>query len=303
MIKLKSLLKNYKRDQSLLKEDAADSVYFYHATLADHLPSIYKEGLLPSENTHWGGALGNASLGKVFVTDSFKTANFYGNILWRNGKEDRFKPILRFKYPKSKLTKDKNSARDYYSSTTIKVPFDIFVYNQDTKIQMEKNGDVWFDQNTGYWRSLSNETSKSIYYGEWDEMVGKISERILQMSPPKYLFHATFNALVPSISSRGLIPGGVDCKNFEGCENGVYLSNDEGFAGSMIQSTENEEIPVEWLEEIVIITIDVSQLDLSKIEKDPHVHSSDEGEEIPESFIYKGTIPPTAIVSIDDFEG
>ena len=38
---------------------------YYHVTLADRVPQIREQGLIPSEETHWGGGLGEFSIGKV----------------------------------------------------------------------------------------------------------------------------------------------------------------------------------------------------------------------------------------------
>jgi hypothetical protein len=121
---------------------------------------------------------------------------------------------------------------------------------------------------------------------------------------PDVFYHATFNELIPSISNKGLVPGGIDYQNFEGCESGVYLSDDYSFAGSMIEGgSENEDIPDEWFDNIVVILIDPNKLDLTKMEKDPHVNISADDEHIPRSFIYKGIIPTSAFIEIVDFSG
>lgn len=119
---------------------------------------------------------------------------------------------------------------------------------------------------------------------------------------PDTLYHATFNYLVPYIQKQGLVPGGTIFKNFEDIENGVYLSNDWLFAGSMAQATENPKIPDNWLDEIVVLTIYTKTLDLRKFDKDPNVNFSDV-EVSPKSYIYKGKIPPSAIGEIFDYEG
>lgn len=136
------------------------------------------------------------------------------------------------------------------------------------------------------------------------EIMEALSEPI-----PKFIFHATFNALIPEIKREGLIPHGRIFRNFEDIEWGVYLSNDKEFAGSMIEASENENIPEEWLDEIVICVIDTSLLDHNKFDKDPNINlTSDDQSAIPHdpavrSYIYKANIPPQAIKEIVDFEG
>jgi len=120
---------------------------------------------------------------------------------------------------------------------------------------------------------------------------------------PDVLYHATFNALIPSIYKKGIVPCGVKYQNFEGCERGVYISDDYGFAGSMIEGgSENEDIPDEWFDEIVVIIIDPQKIDMSKLEKDPHINlSATEDEIIPRSFIYRGIIPSNSFIEVVDY--
>ncbi len=117
---------------------------------------------------------------------------------------------------------------------------------------------------------------------------------------PEFLYHATFNALVPGIESKGLIPNGQDFKNFEDVESGVYLSNDYGFAGSMVENTENPNIPEKWFNEIVVLVISTKNLDPKKFDEDPNVNLPEEPNGV-KSYIYKGIIPPSEIKEIVDF--
>jgi hypothetical protein len=135
-------------------------------------------------------------------------------------------------------------------------------------------------------------------------------KELLEEPIPKYLFHATFNALIPNISSKGIVPGGEDYVNFEGIEKGVYLSNKADFAGSMVQNTENKNIPEEWFDEIVICVIDTTKLDPRKFDIDPNIAPQEDeyDDTIPAdttvySYIYKGIIPFSAITEIVDYEG
>ncbi len=56
----------------------------YHATFADALDSITEKGLLPSEDPHWGGDLGEKSYGKVFFGKTPSDALYYARILFRD---------------------------------------------------------------------------------------------------------------------------------------------------------------------------------------------------------------------------
>ena len=127
---------------------------------------------------------------------------------------------------------------------------------------------------------------------------------------PHVLYHATFAALAKRIEREGIIAGGKDIRHFPDSEKGVYLGIDADYAGSMAEAAidENPNIPEEWYDEIVIISIDTSKLDLTKLDRDPHVLPQDDeyDDSIPPdetiySFIYRGNIPKEAIISIDDY--
>ena len=128
---------------------------------------------------------------------------------------------------------------------------------------------------------------------------GGVSEALKEPLPP-FLYHATFDALAREIETDGLIPNGRHFKNFEDIPWGVYLTNDWGFAGSMVECSENKNVPEDWWDEIVVIMIDTSKLDPVKFDRDPNVNISD-GDESVRSYIYKGMIPPEAIMEINDF--
>lgn len=113
---------------------------------------------------------------------------------------------------------------------------------------------------------------------------------------PEFLYHATFDALAKEIESVGLIPNGNLFKNFEDIETGVYLANSPGIAESMVESSENENIPEEWFGEIVVLKIKTGGLDMQKFGEDPNV-TFDEYSDA-QSFIYRGNIPPENIVEI-----
>lgn len=119
---------------------------------------------------------------------------------------------------------------------------------------------------------------------------------------PRLLYHATFYELVSDILDDGILPGGKDIQNYEGNESGVYLTPDKELAISMVETTENENIPEEWLDEIVVLTIDLHKIDNKKLfEKDPHWNPS--GKDAVKSFLYREIIHPSAILKIEDTNG
>lgn len=152
--------------KELLTEDLYP--YFYHATTPDALPGIVEKGLIPSTETHWGGELEKFSLGKIFIADRFYTANYYGNMIWRN-EPNRYRPILKFKYNKHRIVRDKLALHDFYLEYPIKPRFELFIYDQDTIIKYDQStGDTWFDEKTGHWRPLTHDLATMISSGEWD---------------------------------------------------------------------------------------------------------------------------------------
>lgn len=159
MIKLKSLLLEGKYK------------YFYHATEPDFLPSIVHNGLIPGEETHWGGDLGKWSEDKIFVTDKFYWANYYGNVgVWKGLSSERYKPILRFKYDSSRLIKDPQTLiGDYYSEIPIKTQFEIFMDLDNTV--PDHQGKIYYNRKKGHWRILTKEIADAIATGEWDNEI------------------------------------------------------------------------------------------------------------------------------------
>jgi hypothetical protein len=118
---------------------------------------------------------------------------------------------------------------------------------------------------------------------------------------PNKLYHGTFLQLIPSIRLHGIIPWGREYRNFMDIDYGVYLADDEDFAGSLIEDTENPNIPDEWLQEIYVIIVDTTKLDKTKFDKDPQMHLTPEEWNDPliaKSYIYKGIIPTSAFIEI-----
>ena len=126
---------------------------------------------------------------------------------------------------------------------------------------------------------------------------------------PRVLYHATFKALIPSIKRKGIISGGSKYRNFDSVERGVYLGYSPEYAGSMVEASENDNIPEEWFDEIVILTIDTSKLDLSKLDRDPNVLPQEDEyddtvppDETIYSFIYRDNIPFNAVININKYD-
>lgn len=137
-----------------------------------------------------------------------------------------------------------------------------------------------------------------------------IVENLNTTAIPDVLYHATFNALIPRIYQLGLLPKDDEIlHNFGGIEPGIYLAENAEYAASMVEASENENIPEEWFSKIVIIRINTKKLNLSKLDVDPNVlPQEDEYDDTVEpdstvySYIYRGTIPPSSFIDITDYD-
>ena len=117
---------------------------------------------------------------------------------------------------------------------------------------------------------------------------------------PRFLYHATVWELTPSIFKKGLLPNGIEHHMYENNDWGVYMSSDKHFSIGMVQSADeySSNIPEEWFDDIVVLFIDTHKLNDKKLfEKDPHINSERKKE--PKSFLYKGIIPPSAIMRME----
>ena len=101
-----------------------------------------------------------------------------------------------------------------------------------------------------------------------------------------YLYHATYKPLLNSIKKNGL--GNTKRTNWEDSKRGVvYLASDKDVAESYAESAEN--INEEWLDEIIILKVNVKDLDKNKLKIDENVLLDED--EVPETFEYHGIIP------------
>jgi len=107
------------------------------------------------------------------------------------------------------------------------------------------------------------------------------------------LYHATYSAYLDSILEKGLIPNYNT--NWDFSERYIYLTSDPEIALYFAEAA--EEVPEEYLDEIVIIEVNIEDLNVDKLRVDDNI-SQDEEEE-PYSFQYKGTIDPELITIHD----
>ena len=116
---------------------------------------------------------------------------------------------------------------------------------------------------------------------------------------PSVLYHATFKRLLPSIRKNGL--GNyqhIRHINFENDSRGVFMHRNPEEAKDYVEASENDNIPDDWFDEIIVIPINTSSLDLSRLIPDPELESNKLKINSPfkndadsyDSFLYKGII-------------
>lgn len=111
---------------------------------------------------------------------------------------------------------------------------------------------------------------------------------------PKILYHATYKPLLNKIKSSGLDTT-KSKRAWEDSKPGlVYLALDKDVAGSYAESSEM--VPDSYIDNIIILHIDTSKLDLSKLSMDKNVQDN-EGDTLE----YAGVIPYSAIVKVERY--
>lgn len=101
-----------------------------------------------------------------------------------------------------------------------------------------------------------------------------------------YLYHATYKELLPLIKKEGL--GGSSSKpNWEDSKSGViYFARTPEIAESYAETAEN--VPEEWLDDIIILRVDKNVLDSDKLFYDKNVLTYDDEEK--DTFEYHGIV-------------
>ena len=113
------------------------------------------------------------------------------------------------------------------------------------------------------------------------------------MNKPNKLYHATYKALLPKIKTEGL--GGKSAKpNWENSKPGVtYQAKSEDIAYSYVKTSEN--VPEEWLDEIIVFEYAIENFDLSKLFIDKNVIENDDA-----TFEYHGIMPFDKLKAISE---
>ena len=105
---------------------------------------------------------------------------------------------------------------------------------------------------------------------------------------PQFLYHATYKPLLKKIKERGLDTSDSKKAWDDSISGYVYLALDPYVAESYAE--ESEMVPESWLDNIVILKVDTSKLDKSKLFVDQNVQDN-EGDTLE----YRGVIPWEAL--------
>ncbi len=108
------------------------------------------------------------------------------------------------------------------------------------------------------------------------------------------LYHATYKPFLDSIMKNGLGGSGAQTQWEDSKPGYVYLAKDPEVAVSHAET--NEEVPDEYIDDIVVLSIDVSQLDQDNLEDDPNVMDDDS------TLAYKGIIPVSAFSVMESLQ-
>jgi hypothetical protein len=109
---------------------------------------------------------------------------------------------------------------------------------------------------------------------------------------PSYL--ATYKPLLKKIKEKGLDTRASKKAWDDSIPGYVYLAKDLEVAASYAESSEI--VPDEWLDQIIVLTIDAAQLDSNKLFIDQNVQDN-EGDTLE----YRGIIPFSSIVKVEEY--
>ena len=117
------------------------------------------------------------------------------------------------------------------------------------------------------------------------KLVDLLLEAPIKQVVPEFLYHATYEALIPSIKRTGLDSREGELSWEFSIPGTVYLANDPWVAESYAETS--EVVPDEWIDEIVILKIASKDLDVEKLFDDRNVRT----DEPSDTFEYHGVIP------------
>jgi len=122
----------------------------------------------------------------------------------------------------------------------------------------------------------------------------RLTDLLKENITPSTLYHATYRPLLKKIKEDGLDTT-KSKKAWEDSKPGlVYLSKDPDVAASYAEASDM--VPDSYLDDIIILHIDTSKLDLEKLSVDKNVLDN-EGDTLE----YEGIIPFSAIAQITKY--
>lgn len=120
--------------------------------------------------------------------------------------------------------------------------------------------------------------------------------RTVKTTDYEKLYHATYKPLLKKIKENGLNTMHSKKAWEDSIAGYVYLATDKDVAASYAESSDY--VPESWLDQIIVLTIDVSKIDASKLFNDQNVRS----EEFSDTLEYRGVIPWSAVIQVEDYE-
>lgn len=110
----------------------------------------------------------------------------------------------------------------------------------------------------------------------------------------KPLYHATYKPLISKIKTKGLDTRKAQMAWEDSKPGYVYLAKDPEVAASYAETSDM--VPDDWLDEIIILTIDSNKLDPEKLFIDQNVQDN-QGDTLE----YRGEIPYEFIINIEEY--
>jgi len=122
----------------------------------------------------------------------------------------------------------------------------------------------------------------------------KLTNILKEIEYNKLLYHATYKPLLSKIKKQGLNTNHSKKAWDDSIPGYVYLAKDPEVAASYAETS--EAVPDDWLDEIIILTIDTNKLNLEKLFIDQNVQDN-EGDTLE----YRGIIPFNFIINIEEY--
>tara|TARA_R110000868_G_scaffold401117_1_gene676425 strand:+ start:1622 stop:1996 length:375 start_codon:yes stop_codon:yes gene_type:complete len=123
----------------------------------------------------------------------------------------------------------------------------------------------------------------------------RLLDILKEATDQQYLYHATYKPLLKKIKEKGLDTRDSKKAWEDSVPGYVYLAKDFDVAASYAETSET--VPESWIDQIIVLTIDQSKLDQSKLFDDANVRN-----ETTDTVEYRGVIPWSAVVKVDKYD-